>query len=63
VNKLVQNGFQKMNEIADFFNQILNEVDQSKQQNKHIETELESFAGYFEEINSAVSNHALHQRN
>ncbi|WP_312469709.1 globin-coupled sensor protein [Neobacillus sp.] len=56
VNELVQDGFQKMNEIADFFNQILNEVNQSKQQNKHIENELESFAGYFEEINSAVGN-------
>lgn len=54
VNKLVQNGYQKMNEIADFFNQILNEVEQSKQQNKQIESELESFADYYDEINRAV---------
>ncbi|HEY2420601.1 MAG TPA: globin-coupled sensor protein [Neobacillus sp.] len=56
VNGLVQNGNQNMNEIADFFNHILNEVEYSKQQNKQIETELETFAGYFEEINLAVNN-------
>ncbi|ETI66548.1 globin-coupled sensor protein [Neobacillus vireti] len=56
VNELVEDGFQKMNEIAEFFNQILVEVNQSKQQNNQIENELESFADYFEEINSTVGN-------
>lgn len=56
VNSLVQNGLKNMIEIAEFFNHILLEVDQSKHQNKQIENELTSFAAYFEEINNAVGN-------
>ncbi len=54
VNDLVQNGSKKMNAITDFFTKIVEEVENSKIQSNAIETELESFAYYFEEINRAV---------
>lgn len=59
VNELVKNGSDKMDQITDFFDRILEEVDKSKQQSKRIETELESFSKYFEEIDRAVDHLAV----
>jgi heam-based aerotactic trancducer len=59
VNELVKMGSDKMDQITDFFDRILEEVDKSKQQSKRIETELESFSKYFEEIDRAVDHLAL----
>ncbi len=56
VNELVQDGSKKMDEITEFFTKIVDEVELSKMQSNSIETELESFAAYFEEINNAVSH-------
>ncbi|MBL4953291.1 globin-coupled sensor protein [Neobacillus sp. YIM B02564] len=55
VNNLIQAGSKKMNDIASFFTKIVDEVEGSKTQSKDIETELESFAYYFGEINQAIS--------
>lgn len=54
VNELVKNSFRKINEVTELFNKILEEVEQSKLQNKEIETELHTFVEYFKEINHAV---------
>jgi len=59
VNQLVKNGSDKMDQITDFFNRILEEVDKSKRQSKLIEMELESFSKYFEEIDRAVDHLAI----
>lgn len=59
VNELVKSGSDKMDQITDFFNEILVEVDGSKQQSKRIESELESFSKYFEEIDRAVDHLAV----
>ena len=59
VNELVKSGSDKMDQITDFFDRILEEVDKSKQQSKLIETELESFSKYFEEIDRAVDHLAI----
>ncbi len=56
VNELVKEGFNKMNEISEFFNQIMAEIDSSKQKNIQIEKELQSFAVVFDEINRAVEH-------
>jgi heam-based aerotactic trancducer len=54
VNELVKNNFRKINQVNEFFNKILEEVELSKLQNKEIETELHTFVEYFKEINLAV---------
>lgn len=54
VNDQVQNGFKKMNEIIETFTIIMEEVEISKSQSTIIESELESFAEYFQEINQSV---------
>lgn len=59
VNDLVKNGSEKMDQITDFFNRILEEVDKSKQQSQLIEAELDSFSKYFEEIDRAVDHLAI----
>lgn len=59
VNELVRSGSAKMDQITDFFNRILEEVDKSKNQSQLIEAELETFSKYFEEINRAVDHLAI----
>ncbi|WLR54495.1 globin-coupled sensor protein [Mesobacillus subterraneus] len=59
VNELVKSGSNKMDQITDFFNRILEEVDKSKQQSQRIEAELDSFSKYFEEIDRAVDHLAI----
>ncbi|WP_226645997.1 globin-coupled sensor protein [Mesobacillus subterraneus] len=59
VNELVKSGSDKMDQITDFFNRILEEVDKSKQQSQLIEAELDSFSKYFEEIDRAVDHLAI----
>lgn len=54
VNDLVQNGYEKMNEITESFTKIIEEGESSKAQSKYINTELESFANYFKEIKQSV---------
>lgn len=56
VNDLVQNGYGKMNNIMESFTKIMEEVESSKTQSKNINTELESFASYFNEIKQSVSH-------
>ena len=54
VNELVKHSSQKINEVTEFFNKILKEIECSKSQNHEIETELHTFVEYFKEINNAV---------
>lgn len=59
VNELVKDGSDKMDQITEFFDRILEEVDKSKQQSQLIEAELDSFSKYFEEIDRAVDHLAI----